>query len=50
MSTTLILVVTACYAGIAVSEAWKRNWGMSVVFLGYVLANLGLLASMRPPA
>lgn len=44
MSVWLLSLVTLAYAGIAISEAVKGSYAMSLVFTGYALANLGLMA------
>lgn len=49
MSIFLILVVTFIYAGVALNEALSRNFAMAVVFGGYALANIGLMAGMQWP-
>lgn len=46
MSIGLILITTACYLGVAVSEGTKGNWAMTTVFIGYALANFGLIAAI----
>lgn len=43
MSATLIAIVTLIYLGVALSEWRQDHAGMAVVFLGYALANLGLI-------
>lgn len=43
MSTGLILLVTACYLGVAINEARGGNMPMAVVFAGYSLANVGFI-------
>lgn len=43
MSASLIAIVTVLYIGVAGSEWISGNGGMSVVFSGYAIANLGLI-------
>lgn len=43
MSASLIAIVTVIYLGVAVTEFIADRPGMSVVFVGYALANLGLI-------
>lgn len=43
MSAILVGVVTFIYVGVAVSELRNGNGGMAVVYLGYSVANLGLI-------
>lgn len=42
-SALLIAFVTVCYVGVAISEAFKGNYPMSIVFVGYSFANVGLI-------
>lgn len=44
MSSTLIGIVTVIYLGVAASEILKGGYPMAVVFVGYAVANLGLIA------
>ena len=46
MSVLLLSLVTLAYAGIAISEAIKGSYAMSLVFAGYTAANLGLMARL----
>jgi hypothetical protein len=46
MSTALLSAVTAAYAIIAALEFWNGNNPVGVVFFGYALANLGLMAGL----
>lgn len=46
MSTTLILLVTLAYIGVAVSEALAKNYPMAIVFAGYSVANLGFIMGL----
>jgi hypothetical protein len=43
MSAWLIVAVGLAYACVAVEQAWKGNWAMSLVFGGYAVSNIGLL-------
>jgi hypothetical protein len=43
----LLLIPTICYALAAGVYAFGRNWPMAVVYVGYSLANCGLLALDR---
>jgi len=47
MSTSPLLAVTLAYLGVAVNYYRERRYGMAVVFLGYSLANLGIVWDMR---
>jgi hypothetical protein len=42
----LLSAVTAAYALIAVNEFWNGNNPVGVVFFGYALANVGLMAGL----
>jgi len=46
MSVGLIGLVTFIYLGVAVSELTSKNYGMALCFLGYSLANVGLMWAM----
>ena len=47
MSGFLIGVVTVIYAGTAVSLWIENNKGMALCFLGYCVANVGLILSLQ---
>jgi len=47
MSSLLIAVVTVIYAGTAVSLWLENNKGMALCFLGYCVANVGLILSLQ---
>lgn len=47
MTSNMILVVTLIYAATAVSFLTDKNPGMALCFLGYVIANLGIVWSLR---
>ncbi len=42
MSMWLVIFVGVIYAVIAADHAFRGNWPMCIVFLGYALANAGL--------
>ena len=46
MSELLLLIVTLIYAGISISEFINGHGAMSIVFVGYTIANLGLMAKL----
>ncbi len=46
MSIALVALVTLCYVGVAISEAWAGNTAMAVVFAGYSFANIGLIMGL----
>lgn len=46
MSASLIGVVTLIYLAVCVDQAIKGNYGMSLCFLGYSFANVGLIMAM----
>ena len=43
MSTTLLVIVTLIYGGIALSSILEGKLSMAIIFSGYAFANLGLL-------
>jgi hypothetical protein len=43
VTSNMILVVTAIYAATAVSFLLDKNPGMALCFLGYCIANLGIV-------
>ena len=43
MSPLLLAIVTVIYGGVAASEWSADRPGMSLVFVGYALANVGLI-------
>lgn len=45
MSKWLIILVTVIYLGVAISFYLESNKGMALVFFGYALANVGLIAA-----
>jgi hypothetical protein len=47
MSFPLLSVVTLIYMAIAISLWIEGNKGMSICFTGYVIANAGILMSMK---
>lgn len=44
MSAWLIALTGVIYLGVAVEQGIKSNWPMTVVYVGYALANVGLYA------
>jgi hypothetical protein len=50
VSVTLVSLVTAAYVGVAINEAWRRNWPDSTIFAGYAFANFGLIANLLAKA
>jgi hypothetical protein len=42
MSSWLILLTGAIYAYISLEQAYKRNYGMTIVYAGYSFSNIGL--------
>ena len=42
MSIWLIALTGFIYLGVAVEQAFRHNWPMTIVYLGYALANVGL--------
>lgn len=47
MSTILIWLVSALYAGQVVVCLWNHQWAQALLLFGYVLANVGLILTMR---
>ena len=43
MSTTLLVIVTIIYGGIALSSFFEGKPSMAIIFAGYAFANLGFL-------
>ena len=46
MSLPIIILVTVCYAGVALSELTKGHGPMALVFFGYTVGNFGFIWSM----
>lgn len=46
MSASLIGIVTVIYLGVALSLYLEGKSGMSLCFLGYALANIGMIMSV----
>ena len=44
MSSLLLLVVTVIYACVTIDQFFKGNTSMAGVYLGYTVANCGLMA------
>lgn len=42
MSHTLIALIGAAYIWIAVEQGFKQDWGVSVMFLGYAIGQVGV--------
>jgi hypothetical protein len=40
----LLLCPTICYGLASVVYGMQRNWAMAIVYLGYFIGNIGLLA------
>lgn len=47
MSAALLWCVTGIYAVVGIDQAVRGNGPLSMVFAGYVVANLGLIWAMR---
>ncbi len=47
MSTTLLIIVTAIYIGVAVNEIRQGNGAACLIFGAYALANVGLILQLR---
>jgi hypothetical protein len=45
-SVPLILFVALIYLGVSVSEYYAGRTGMSVVFIGYALSNIGFILAL----
>ncbi len=43
MSRWFILAIGALQLGACASKAWRGDWAMATVWLGYFVANVGLL-------
>ena len=43
MSTTLLVIVTIIYGGIALSSFFEGKLSMAIIIFGYAFANLGFL-------
>jgi hypothetical protein len=44
MPVVLLIVVTSIYLWVAIIFACQANWAMAIVYFGYALANVGLMA------
>ena len=42
MSHALIALIGAAYVGIAIEQAYKGGWGVSIMFFGYAIGQLGV--------
>lgn len=47
MSSTLLIIVTLIYLGVAINEIRQGNGAMCLVFGAYALANVGLILQLR---
>jgi hypothetical protein len=47
MSAWLVAFVGLIYLAVAVEQAYKGSWSMCIVFVGYALANAGMLVAVR---
>ena len=47
MSTTLLIIVTLIYLGVAASEMWRGNGAGCLIFAAYALANVGLILQLK---
>jgi hypothetical protein len=47
MSALLLAAVGLVYFGVAIEQALKGEWPMSVVFAGYAFSNVGFLVALR---
>lgn len=43
MSAPLLIAVTLAYVGIAISEYYKKDYDMTLVWVGYSIANIGFI-------
>ena len=48
MSSWLVAFTGLIYLYIAAEQAWKHNYPMAIVYLGYALANVGLYLAVDP--
>ena len=46
MPFIMLCLVTAIYFYVGVAFAFSGNWPMAVVYVGYAVANFGLIAMM----
>lgn len=49
MNTTLLLITSAIYIGVAVWFVYERRWGMTIAFVCYALANIGFALDAFKP-
>lgn len=47
MGAGLLIAVSLAYLGVALSFAREKRYGMALAFLGYTLANFGIIWDMR---
>ena len=43
MSTWLVVLVTLAYCWTALDQGFKGNYGTTVMFAGYAIANIGII-------
>ena len=46
MSNWLIVLVTVAYVGTTIDLFYKSQFGFAIMFLGYSVANIGILMAM----
>ena len=46
MGIPLVIVVTLIYASVGVGECRMGRWGLGIMFVGYAIANLGIIWQM----
>lgn len=44
MPVVLLILVTAIYFWVSILFAWQGNFAMAIVYFGYGVANIGLMA------
>lgn len=47
MSVPLIALVTIAYFGVSLDQLWKGNEWMALVWLGYAIANVGMMGALK---
>ena len=50
MSLPLLLLSTAIYVGVSISALIEKNPGLSIMFAGYTIGNLGIIIMTRTAA
>lgn len=43
VATLGLLLATILYVGTAVGFGWRTDWPMALVYVGYVIANVGFI-------